>query len=124
MAGKHAVLSPSGAEKWVNCPGSARMEQVFKDEEQPSIYAAEGTAAHFLASEHMIGGDLPDSKVGETIIRAGTAHMVVSVADSVLKGGTRHICNLINGAVWAANDSELVWPAFDVQLQYSSHRRD
>ena len=51
---KHAVLSPSGAEKWVKCPGSARMEQIFKKEELPSEYAAEGTAAHFLASE-MLG---------------------------------------------------------------------
>lgn len=81
---------------------------------------------HVKQVETSLGSErrLDSFKVGETIIRAGTAHMVVSVADSVLKGGTRHICNLINGAVWAANDSELVWPAFDVQLQYSSHRRD
>jgi len=52
---KHAILSPSGSEKWVNCAGSARMEQIFKKEETPSRYAAEGTAAHFLASEILSG---------------------------------------------------------------------
>ena len=57
---KHAILSPSGAEKWVNCAGSARMEQIFKKEETPSRYAAEGTAAHFLASEILSGKALID----------------------------------------------------------------
>ena len=55
---KHAILSPSGSEKWVNCAGSARMEQIFKKEETPSRYAAEGTAAHFLASEILSGNVL------------------------------------------------------------------
>lgn len=65
---KHAILSPSGAEKWVNCAGSARMEQVFKSEELPSVYAAEGTAAHFLASEHLLKGNVPLTLVGDSIV--------------------------------------------------------
>jgi len=43
----HAVLSASGAHRWIECPPSARLEQQFPDE--PSPYAEEGTVAHALA---------------------------------------------------------------------------
>lgn len=45
---KHALLSPSGAAKWINCPPSARLEQWISRErpEQESDAAAEGTLAH------------------------------------------------------------------------------
>lgn len=46
---KHALLSPSSAHRWMNCPGSVAMEQGLED--KGSEYAKEGTAAHFLASE-------------------------------------------------------------------------
>lgn len=64
---KHAILSPSGAEKWVNCAGSARMEQVFKNGELPSVYAAEGTAAHFLAAEGLLTTNLNERLIGNLI---------------------------------------------------------
>lgn len=44
----HAILSPSGAPKWMTCPGSAAMEQGMPN--PSSKYADEGTAAHFLAA--------------------------------------------------------------------------
>ena len=45
---KHALLGPSSSERWINCPPSARLcEDV---EEQPSIYANEGSDAHALAA--------------------------------------------------------------------------
>ena len=43
----HALLSASGAEKWFNCPPSARREEGLPD--TTSSYAAEGTLAHELA---------------------------------------------------------------------------
>lgn len=45
----HALLSPSSAEKWLNCPGALAMEQGLPD--TGSEYADEGTAAHFLAEQ-------------------------------------------------------------------------
>lgn len=45
---KHAVLSPSSAERWMSCPGSVSMSRGIKDE--GSGYADEGTCAHFLAA--------------------------------------------------------------------------
>lgn len=43
----HALLSASGAHRWMNCSPSARLEQEFKDSSGEA--AAEGTAAHALA---------------------------------------------------------------------------
>ena len=41
---KHALLSASGASRWMNCTPSARLEDKF--EETRSFYAEEGTLAH------------------------------------------------------------------------------
>lgn len=43
----HAVLAPSAAHKWINCPPSARLEEKFPD--TVSTAALEGTFAHKLA---------------------------------------------------------------------------
>ena len=42
----HAILSPSGASRWLNCPPSARLEQTFPDSSGEA--AKEGTLAHTL----------------------------------------------------------------------------
>ena len=46
MAVKHAVLSASSSERWLNCPPSARLCEAYED--RGSDYAAEGTDAHSL----------------------------------------------------------------------------
>lgn len=43
----HALFSPSGAHRWLECPGSLALCQDVED--KSSEYAAEGTAAHTLA---------------------------------------------------------------------------
>jgi hypothetical protein len=49
---QHAFLSASGAERWMQCSPSARLEENFPD--STSTYASEGTLAHELA-EAIIG---------------------------------------------------------------------
>lgn len=44
---KHALLSASGAKKWLAWPQAARIEQLIDDES--TVFAEEGTAAHSLA---------------------------------------------------------------------------
>jgi len=48
---KHAILSASGAHRWMSCTPSARLELEFDDRESGA--AAEGTAAHALC-EHKL----------------------------------------------------------------------
>lgn len=47
MPRQHALLSASGAERWMNCTPSARLEEQFPDTK--SDYAAEGSLAHAIA---------------------------------------------------------------------------
>jgi len=47
MARKHALLSASSAERWLNCTPSARLAECYED--TTSTYAAEGTLAHEIA---------------------------------------------------------------------------
>ena len=44
--GKHALLSASSSHRWLNCPPSARLCELYAD--KASDYAAEGTDAHTL----------------------------------------------------------------------------
>lgn len=44
---QHALLSASGSYRWLNCPPSAKLEELVPDER--SEFAAEGTFAHELA---------------------------------------------------------------------------
>jgi len=47
-ARKHALLSASGASRWLHCTPSARLEEKFQ-ESAPSVHAEEGTLAHELS---------------------------------------------------------------------------
>lgn len=47
----HAKLSPSAAERWINCPLSVALSEGFEDTK--SKYAAEGTLAHEIAAKKL-----------------------------------------------------------------------
>ena len=63
--GEHALLSPSSASRWLNCPGSIAAEQKFPD--KTSKYAEEGTAAHGLAYLCLSAGIEPGLYKGKEI---------------------------------------------------------
>lgn len=65
--GYHARLSPSGAHRWMKCPGSVVLEADYPDE--GSKYADEGTAAHTLAAMCLQGSNSLDADafIGEVI---------------------------------------------------------
>ena len=48
----HALLSASGASRWINCTPSAKLEDEYGDK-STSPYAAEGTLAHELAELYL-----------------------------------------------------------------------
>lgn len=51
---KHAVYSPSSASRWMSCPGSVPLSANRGD--KASVFAQEGTAAHFLGAECLLQG--------------------------------------------------------------------
>lgn len=54
---KHAKLSPSGAHRWIACPGSIALEETLPVGDKGSIYAAEGTVAHEIAELCLSSGN-------------------------------------------------------------------
>jgi len=70
----HAKLSPSGAHRWMACPGSIVLEASYPD--KSSVYADEGSAAHLLASWALRDRLDPSNYLGETI-RVGENSFVV-----------------------------------------------
>ena len=62
----HARLSASGSARWINCPGSVRMEANTPDKTSP--FAMEGTAAHELAELVLTGGGSCFDWVGRELI--------------------------------------------------------
>lgn len=50
----HSNIGPSGAKRWMNCPGSVTLEK-SAPRIPTSKYAAEGTVAHGLAEEYTLG---------------------------------------------------------------------
>lgn len=64
----HAKLSPSGADRWMVCPGSTVLESGKPD--TSSAFADEGTAAHFLAATCLERGtNAKDYAAGEYVIQ-------------------------------------------------------
>ena len=77
MTNTHARLSPSGAHRWMACPGSAVLEAGLPD--NGSIYADEGTAAHTLASYCLEDKTNAADYIGE-VIRVGERTFTVDTA--------------------------------------------
>lgn len=50
----HALLAASAAYRWLECTPSARLEDQFKEDEEASEYAKEGTFAHELAEVELL----------------------------------------------------------------------
>lgn len=50
----HALLSASSAHRWLECTPSARLEDQFKEDDEGSVFAAEGTLAHELSEIELL----------------------------------------------------------------------
>lgn len=94
MPNEHALLSASGAARWLKCTKSARLEEQMP--ETTSIYAAEGTAAHEFAE---LAGKYFTDAISETEYEAKV--------EELSKGEYYYTCPLGTQAVCLYTD----WPA-------------
>ena len=68
-AGKHALLSPSSAARWMRCPASVVVTRDMPEDSSP--YAIEGTCAHRLAELLLNGADGFPAEEAAKVIAAG-----------------------------------------------------
>lgn len=66
---EHAELSASSAERWMTCPGSVALSAGVPN--SSSKYAAEGTAAHYIAAECQKDGGSPQRWLDKTALVEG-----------------------------------------------------
>lgn len=87
----HAKLSPSGAHRWMTCPGSVVLEAAYPDE--GSVFADEGTAAHTLAAWCLTDGLPAEEYIGE-VIHVGKRQFKV---DKTMAGHVANYVKLVKG---------------------------
>lgn len=65
----HSERGPSGAPRWINCPGSVEASRGLDDKE--TVFAAEGTAAHYIADLCFHTGKVANDFLGDVIHTGG-----------------------------------------------------
>lgn len=111
----HALLSPSGAHRWLACPGSVALERDLPD--SSSEFADEGSAAHFLAANCLRHGKAPIFYLGRKIAvhAAGEnwldetgAFVDVRATFAVDHDMAEHVEKYVNAVRMYAGDNELI----------------
>lgn len=108
----HAKLSPSAAERWMNCPGSPVLCMPF--EETTSEYAAEGTLAHAVAEARLTGKPEP---VHPATMDEPVDVYVNAVRELQVDGAVLHVEKKVRvtDEVWGTADA-IVWDPSDKTL--------
>lgn len=63
----HSIIAPSSAYRWLECPGSAKLESRYPDTSNP--YAEEGTNAHLLLEKCLRTRNPAKNYIGKDIMR-------------------------------------------------------
>lgn len=104
---KHARLAPSASERWLNCPGSARL--VGDREDESNAYMREGTAAHEIAAAVLKYGN--ESALQSTSVEVEGRSIEVTdemrSAVSVYVDFVRHIQRLHQGTLFVEQRVDL-----------------
>lgn len=124
---KHAVLSPSGAHRWLMCPGSIEANR-NKPWEQ-SVYALEGTTAHALLEtclrldcgpEQFLGQHLERDHMAITEDMCDAVGYALDFVRSYLADNpktTVHIEEPVFPAALLGTKDTIIWGTPDIQLR-------
>lgn len=89
----HARLSPSGAHRWMACPGSLKLEAPFPN--TGSVYADEGTAAHQLLDWCLTTGQDASAYAGR-LIEVEDSGRKFEVDEEMIEG-VQGYCDYVRG---------------------------
>jgi hypothetical protein len=125
----HSIIGASSAKRWMTCPASVRMSEQVTTEEEASIYAREGTAAHALAEDclklEMNAADcIGDEYEGFTVDEEMAAHVQVYldiVREHMANGYELYVesrvdLSWIDERMFGTNDATLVKPFEDAKI--------
>ncbi len=115
---KHAKLSPSASERWLNCPGSVSLSETVP-RHAPSKYATEGTAAHSLLECYLMGNDtsmdfieadgekIPVTKEMRDAVLVASNY-ILSYADAAQIWSEERVCaDSIDTGLWGSTDAAI-----------------
>ena len=75
MPSLHATLGASGANRWMNCPGSVRLSKGIPSTSSPA--AVEGTQAHYVCEQALLCGKDAEFYVGECLVEPVVGDFIV-----------------------------------------------
>ena len=112
MPSAHAKLSPSAADRWMQCPGSiALCNRLGLKGSPPSRYSAEGTFAHEIRAKSLEARCDPREFIGDTATVDGfdfictkemADHLRPGVEDLLATDGTLHVEVRLDLGPWIA----------------------
>lgn len=110
----HSELSPSDSARWSRCPGSINFTRQLRDEDDSSIFSAEGTVVHTVREQCLsLGFDAYDF-IGRSFTEDGFTFTVdEDMADNVQPGvdeireyeGQLFVEKWVNTTKWLGKDS-------------------
>ena len=112
----HSLLAPSAANRWMACPGSIELSKQAPPQESSS-YAAEGSAAHYIAQACLERGqdaseylNLP-VKIGEDTIKVTgeMAEAVQEYLDTVRELLPKKLSSVLNKTFFVEEKFKLPW---------------
>lgn len=115
---RHALLSASGAERWLNCTPSARLTEKYED--TTSEYAAEGTLAHSLG-ELKLRKELKlisNKQYSEELISIREDALHYPYMESEVEDYTNYVMEQYNAALAKTKDAVIF---LEEKLDYSTY---
>src|ERR1035437_6556771 len=102
---EHAILAPSSAARWVQCPASAKLALLFP-ETQDSPKALEGTLAHAVCVAVLQGSPVPAGATDEMLegadLYVDAIHARTSVSGGMIE--SKVFCKHIHPENWGTPD--------------------